>query len=221
LSMRMMTLRSSVLNGLPEGGHTCVVSHSGRQGARRSSPETERRSSPETERYDGGARLDGPVCSRPAKPRDIHGNISLTLDTSACFTLDAVSTYCQTLCRAARSAAKTQCSTPMLPSRLLRALRQRSLYACIARQGCGGRGSSKQAMTPPRKRACGRAGGRTGLAKSATHHAAAPPIPVLVARRLDATAVRDPGCSVVWRARLALRAKTPAVTQASSLLTGW
>ena len=75
----------------------------------------------------------------------------------------------------------------MLPSRLLRALRQRSLHACIARQGCGGRGSSKQAWTPARVRAGGRAGGRTGWAQSATHHAAAPPTPVLVARRFDAT----------------------------------
>ena len=51
-------------------------------------------------------------------------------------------------------------------------------------------------------RAGGRAGGRAGWAQSATHNAAAPPTPVLVARRLDATAVRDPGCLVVWRARV-------------------
>ena len=56
-----------------------------------------------------------------------------------------------------------------------------------------------------RRRGCGRVavrvGGRTGWAQSATHHAAAPPTPVLVARRLDATAVRDPGYLVVWQAR--------------------
>ena len=50
----------------------------------------------------------------------------------------------------------------------------------------------------------GRAGGRADWAQSATHHAATPPTPILVARRLDATAVRDPGCLVVWRARVAL-----------------
>ena len=82
------------------------------------------------------------------------------------------------------------------------------------------RRGSKQART---RGAGGRAGGRAGwpvgVGMECDAHAAAPPTPVLVTCRLDATAVRDPGCLVAWRARAALVACTVRPTRCRTART--
>ena len=100
--------------------------------------------------------------------------MTLTLDTSACFTLDAMSTYCQTLCpkhNARRRCFLHDCFALCVNARFMLASRGKAAAAEAA--------ASKRG----RRRGCGRVGvrvgGRTGWAQSATH--------LLVARRLDAT----------------------------------
>ena len=84
------------------------------------------------------------------------------------------------------------------------------LLLALGREAAG-EAASKRGRAA-RVHAGGRAGGRAEWAQSATH--------LLVARRLDATAVRDPGCLVVWRARAALVACMVRLTRCRSAVGG-